>query len=140
MPTVTRYDHAVRLAILEAPGEVSREEAVGQFRAACAELTHFERRYPGRPYGVLLDTTSAVTVPAPSDIVQVLEEIRRSDGCASPRRWAIVAAVPVHYGMSRLFQAHAESRGIEVAVFTTRGGAVAWLSSANSGRPADTPG
>ena len=95
MPTVTRYDHAVRVAFLEAPGEISREEAVGH----------------------------------------VLEEIRRWDACASPRRWAIVAAVPVHYGMSRLFQAHAESRGIEVAVFTTRGRAVDWLSSADPAQP-----
>ena len=47
---------------------------------------------------------------------------------------------PVHCGMSRLVQADAESRGIEVAVFVTRGGAVAWLSSADSGRASDTPG
>jgi hypothetical protein len=139
VPTITRYDHALRLALLEAPGEVSRDEAVGQFRAVCAELADFDRQFPGSPYGVLLDTTCAATVPNPSDVIQVLEEIRRSDACASARRWAFVAAAPVHYGMGRLFQAHAELRGIEVAVFTTRASAVAWLSSANSSWRAGTP-
>ena len=133
MPTVTRYDHTLRLALLSASGEVSLDEALGHFRAVCAELADFDRRYPGSPYGVLLDVTSAGTVPSPSDIVQVLDELRSRDACASSRRWAFLADAPVHYGMARLFQAHAELRGIEVAVFTTRAGAVDWLSSAGSG-------
>jgi hypothetical protein len=139
VPTVTRYDHTLRLALLEAPGEVSRAEAVGQFRAVCAELADFERRYPGSPYGVLLDVTCAATVPAPADIIHVLDELRSRGACASSRRWAFVADTPVHYGMGRVFQAHAELRGIQVAVFTTRSSAVAWLSSADSSWQADTP-
>jgi hypothetical protein len=136
VPTVTRYDHTLRLAVLEAVGEVSQDEAVDQFRAVCAELAELDRRCPGIPYGVLLDTTRSATVPAPSDIIQVLEEIRVSDGCASPRRWAILATAPVHFGMGRLFQAHAESRGIQVSVFTTRASAVDWLSRADSSHQA----
>lgn len=133
VPTVTRFDHALRLALLEAPGEVSRDQAIRQFRIVCADLADFERRYPGSPYGVLLDTTGAATVPTPSDVVHVLEEIRGRDSCASPRRWAFLANAGVHYGMGRLFQAHAESRGIEVAVFTARASALAWLSRAEAG-------
>jgi len=131
--TITRYDHAERLAFLEAPGEVSRGEAVDQFRTVCAALADYDRRDPGRPYGVLLDTTSAATVPTPADIVHVLEEISERDSSASTRRWAILTAARVHYGMGRLFQAHAESRGIQVAVFTTRDDALAWLSRTDSG-------
>lgn len=96
------------------------------------ELADLDRRYPGSTYGVLLDITRAATVPASSDIIQELEEIRSWDRCASPRRWAIVSAAPVHYGMGRLFHAHAESRGIQVAV-STRASAVARLSRADSG-------
>jgi hypothetical protein len=128
VPTITRYDHAERLAVLEAPGEVSRDEAVDQFRTVCAALADYDRRDPGRPYGVLLDTTSAATVPTPADIVHVLEEIREKDSSVSTRRWAILTAARVHYGMGRLFQAHAASLGIQVAVFTTRAAALEWLA------------
>jgi hypothetical protein len=133
VPTITRYDHAERLAFLEAPGEISRDEAVDQFRTVCAALADYDRREPGTPYGVLLDTTSTATVPAPADIVQVLEEICGRDSSASARKWAILTAARVHYGMGRLFQAHAESRGIQVAVFTTRATALEWLSRSDAG-------
>jgi len=127
LPTVTRYDHGARLAILEAHGEVSREDAVSQFRALCTELAHLYRLHPEAPYGVLLDTSRAATIPTPDDILRVLDEIR-SCGTGLPSiRWAMLATEPVHYGMGRLFGSYAEGRGIEVRVFTTLESANAWL-------------
>ena len=38
MPTHTRYDHAARLAVLEARGEVSQQEAVEQAKDATAAI------------------------------------------------------------------------------------------------------
>jgi hypothetical protein len=127
LPTVTRYDHSARLAVLEAHGEVSREDAVSQFRALCAELANFHRLHPEVPYGVLLDTRRTATVPTPEDILRVLDEICRCDTSLPPIRWAMLATEVVHYGMGRLFGSYAEGRGIELRVFTTLENANAWL-------------
>ena len=129
VPTSTRYDHAARLAFLEARGEVSREEATAQIRAACAELADLTLRHPTGQYGVLLDTRASSTVPKPADIIAVLDEIGRRTPAPSPGRWAILATEPAHYGMGRLFGTYAEARGLDVRVFTTLDSAVAWLSS-----------
>jgi hypothetical protein len=129
VPTFTRYDHAARLAFLEARGEVSREEATNQIRAVCAELADLSLRHPTGEYGVLLDTRESRTVPMPADIIAVLDEIGRHAPAPSPSRWAILATEPAHYGMGRLFETHAEARGIDVRVFATLESAVAWLSS-----------
>ena len=129
MPTSTRYDHAARLAFLEARGEVSRDEAIAHIRAVCAELADINVRHPGSQYGVLLDTRESSTVPMPADILAVLDEIGMRAGAGSPSRWAVLATVPAHYGMGRLFETHAEARGVNVRVFTTLDSAVAWLSS-----------
>ena len=112
---------------------MSREEAVAQIRAVCAELTELHRRCPGRSYGVLLDTTTATTVPTPNDLLRVLDEIGAHGDLPATTRWAVFATKPVHYGMGRLFQAHAETRGVQVRVFATRESALVWLTGASSG-------
>ena len=127
MPTYTRFDDTARLAVLEAHGEVTRDQAVAQFRDVCVELAERSARDPTTRYGVLLDTRQAATVPTPADIVAVLEEISRH-GAALPRsRWALLAREPAHYGMGRLFSVYAEGRGIELGVFDTSDSAIAWL-------------
>ena len=98
-------------------------------RAVRAELADLNLRPPGRRYGVLLDTRESSTVPTPADIMAVLDEIGERASVPSPNRWAVLATEPVHYGMGRLFEAHAEARGVDVRVFTTLDSAVAWLSS-----------
>jgi hypothetical protein len=136
VPTSTQYDHAAGLALLEAHGEVSREEAVAQFRAVCADIAAFHAQCPERRYGVLLDTRDSVTIPTPAEIIRVVDEIGAHSASLLPSGWAILASEPVHYGMGRLFQAHAEGRGITVRVFTTRESAVRWLSNQSSAIPA----
>ena len=127
MPTYTRYDHAARLAVVEAHGEVTRDQAVAQFRDVCAELAKQSAADRTARYGVLLDTRHAATVPTPADIVAVLDEITRHGPVLPPSRWALLAREPAHYGMGRLFSVHAEGRGIELGVFDTPDGAIAWL-------------
>ena len=127
MPTITRYDHSARLAVLEAHGEVSRQDAVSQFRALCTELANLHRLRPEAPYGVLLDTRRAATVPTPADILKVVDEICGCDPSLPPIRWAMLATEPVHYGMGRLFGSYAEGRGSDLRVFTTLESATAWL-------------
>src|SRR4051812_26063613 len=102
MPTHTLYDHAARLAVLEARGVVSPEEAVAQFREGCTELAVRLDQDPARSYGVLLDTRRSDTVPTPTNILRVLDEICANSCAGLPLRWAILAAEPVHYGMGRL--------------------------------------
>jgi hypothetical protein len=127
MPTYTRYDYTARLAVLEAHGEVTRDEAVAQFRDVCAELAQQSARDPTARYGVLLDTRHAATVPTPADIVAVLDEISRHGAVLPPSRWAFLAREPAHYGMGRLFSVYAEGRGIELRVFDTEDSAITWL-------------
>jgi hypothetical protein len=114
--------------VLEAHGEVTREEAVTQIRTACTELADLHARQPGLPpYGVLLDTRQATTVPTAASIVSVLDEIGKFAAALPTTRWAILATEPAHYGMGRLFGTYAEGRGIEARVFTTYDSAVGWL-------------
>jgi hypothetical protein len=127
LPTITRYDHSARLAVLEAHGEVSPEDAVSQFRALFSELATLKCPQPEAPYRVLLDTRRSATVPMPADILKVLDEICRWTPDLPPIRWAMLATEPVHYGMGRLFGSHAEGRGIELRVFTTIEAARGWL-------------
>jgi hypothetical protein len=127
LPTVTRYDCSARLAILEAHGEVSREDAIAQFRAVCTELATVYRRHPEAPFGVLLDTRRATTVPTTEDILRVLDEICGCDAGVLPTRWAMLATEPVHYGMGRLFGSYAEGQGIDLRVFSTLESASDWL-------------
>ena len=129
MPTHTRYDHAARLAVLEARGEVSPQEAVEQFRAVCAELADLHARDPQHQYGVLVDTRGSATVPTPENIFHLLREMTAIPASRRPCRWAIVATAPAQYGMGRLFQAHAEDRQIEIQVFKLYDEALAWLSA-----------
>jgi hypothetical protein len=127
VPTYTRYDDAARLAVLEAHGEVTRDEAIAQFRAVCTELAARASADPAARYGVLLDTRHAANVPTPADILEVLDEISRHGAVLPPSRWALFATERVHYGMGRLFSAYAEGRGIDLRVFDTLDSAIAWL-------------
>jgi hypothetical protein len=136
MPTRTRFDHAARLVYLEAHGNVSPAEAVTQMRELCAELADLRARCPGGPYGVLLDTTCSDTVPRAADILGVLGALGAGGAPAHTGRWACLATELVHFGMGRLFGAHAEARGLEVRVFTTREEAMAWLLEARTGADA----
>jgi len=129
VPTQTRYNHTARLAVLEAHGEVSPEEAVAQFRAACTELAELHARDPGREYGVLLDARDSATVPTRAHILQLLDEICAHRTDRPPRKWAVLAPQPAHFGMGRLLQAHAEERQIEVQVFKHLDDAMAWLTA-----------
>ena len=95
LPTVTRYDHSARLAVLEAHGEVSREDAVSQFRGLCTKLANLYRLHPVAPYGVLLDTRRAATIPTPEDILRVLDEICGCGTRLPPLRWAMLATEPI---------------------------------------------
>jgi hypothetical protein len=130
VPTHTRYDHTARLAVLEAHGVITPEEAVAQFRAACTELAELHAREPGREYGVLVDSRLSATVPTRAHILQLLDEICAHRAARPPRKWAVLATEPAHFGMGRLLQAHAEERQIEIQVFKSQDEAIAWLSSA----------
>ena len=127
MPTYTRYDHTSHLALLEAHGEVTRDEALAHFREVCTELEDRSARDPDARYGVLLDTRHAANVPTAADIVAVLDEMSRHGTALPPSRWAVLATEPAHYGMGRLFSMYAEGRGIELRVFDTSDSAIAWL-------------
>ena len=127
MPTYTRYDHTRRLAVLEARGEVTRDQALAHFREVCAELDDRSARDPDARYGVLLDTRHAANVPTAADIVAVLDEMSRHGAVLPPSRWALLATEPAHYGMGRLFSVYAEGRGIELRVFNSSDSAIAWL-------------
>jgi len=130
VPTYTRYDDTARLAVLEAHGEVTRDEAIAQFRAVCTELAARASADPSARYGVLLDTRHAANVPTPADIIAVLEEISRHRSALQPSRWALLATEPVHYGMGRLFSTYAEGHGIDLRVFGAPDTAIAWLKNA----------
>ena len=106
---------------------MSREDALSQFRALCTELANLYRLHPEAPYGVLLDTRRAATVPTSEDILRVLDEIGGCHTSFPPIRWAMLATEPAHYGMGRLFGSYAEGRGIELRVFTTLESANVWL-------------
>ena len=127
MPTFTRYDDVTRLTVLEAHGDVTRDEAIADFRAVCANLMERSARDPSACSGVLIDTRQARNVPTPADIVAILEEISRYGAVLPPTRWALLAIQPAHYGMGRLFSVYAEGRGIESSVFDTTDSAIAWL-------------
>ena len=128
VPTYTRYDHEARIAVLEARGVVTPVEAVEQFRTVCAELAELCAPDAAHPYGVLIDTRESTTVPTRGNIFQVLDEMCALRRARLPHRWAILATKPVHYGMGRLFQAHAEEQEIGIQVFTCYDDAIAWLS------------
>jgi hypothetical protein len=113
--------------VLEAHGDVTRDEAIAQFRAMFAELEEQSARDADARYGVLLDTRQAANVPTPADVLAVLDEIGRHGAVLAASRWAMLATERAHYGMGRLLSMYAEGRGIELRVFDTPDSAIAWL-------------
>lgn len=118
MPVTYEIDPARALVITTVTGQVSAAEMFEYHRALAAD-PHF---VPSLDSLVDFVDTSAYTGTA--DEIRHLAEAMPFEAGA---RRAYVVSSDLHFGLSRMAQAHAERKGVFVEVFRNRADALAWL-------------
>ncbi|MBN1867962.1 hypothetical protein JW916_11795 [Candidatus Sumerlaeota bacterium] len=125
MPIDYRIDHDRRLVIASARGVMTREDAF-----------EYQREAWSRPdvvgYDELLDmsTVSGTELKSPEEMRDLAVLAASTDVPGRRTRLAIVVGKPLHYGLSRMYQAYRETApsGMkEVGVFHSREEALQWL-------------
>jgi hypothetical protein len=125
MPIDYQIDHDRRVVFATGRGTFTDQDVFGY------QLAVWSRRDVAG-YDELVDMTDVETIALPSTarLQQLADLSAAMDAPGAPSRFAIVAPEDFAYGLGRMYEAH---RGLSagsnkwVAVFRSRGAALAWL-------------
>jgi hypothetical protein len=107
---------------IDLEGTYAPEDIIRAFDAALDDPS-----FPSDPRLLLDVTRSAELAKRDADSVRSVAQYFGAHSSRVGNRCAIVATMPVHYGLSRMGATIAEQQGAEVEVFTTIEDALAWL-------------
>jgi hypothetical protein len=90
----------------------------------------FAHEFPERPRFILCDFTPVdVFAVTPHDVDRIVELYRRAERQVTEFSVAVVAPMPLEYGLARMWEISVESAGFRTSVVHTRPEALHWLAA-----------
>ena len=130
MPITWDIDEVARLVTVRVVGSLTLDDA----RAALMDLYAQPSYHP--PMVDLWDLRAAEIDSGPGDVQAFVRFIQGHRGSQGTEQTAVVVANMVDFGISRMYQAHAEaSLPISIRAFTQLDEAYAWLDRSKSAEP-----
>jgi hypothetical protein len=126
MPLVHELrDHVIWITTV---GDVEYDEGLAALGRALADA---ERTDPKAQWDIAFDVRQSSENRSPTELEGIASFVAMNDAVLS-RRCVVIAGDDFHYGLSRMFQAYCELRGIRSAAVRDTAAALEWLEESSA--------